>query len=123
MNRLIRIYRLENSAGMGPFNAGGFDGVLSGYRRRYSKGTVYPSPRLEGLINTVVAMDGWMCACISMAQVYHWFPPEVLPVLEAQGFKLRAYWIEEHQVKIGRYQCIVPLISAKYRHPLRWRFR
>jgi hypothetical protein len=115
----MRLYRVEDEDGAGPWRARPFDlrgriGATSMFDwceevglegGMHNDTTGFPNPREDGISN---AMAGtYLSACRSTAQIDHWFPEPLRQVMRREGFRLAVYEIPESRVYVASKQVAV----------------
>jgi hypothetical protein len=100
---LERVYRLQNSRGVGPYRhyGGNYDAAWAGkeHTQRHR-----PTPWSDN----VIIEDYEVCAFTTYKGLCRWFTARDREKLYRLGFRVVSALVDDSQIKRGRYQCVVP---------------
>ena len=99
----MRVYRLENHEGGGPYSSGG-RGHCERLWTHDSGGDAFGThPGVHRDCPGFVAHTGMRSACVSLATLRRWFWG-CREILEAAGFRVAAYDVPDEKISRGQYQ-------------------
>jgi hypothetical protein len=95
----MRLFRVENINGDGPYRSGGMTDARRAIRDSHDADKDgHPPPHLDGILS----MIGRVCGFSSLTQLHRWFSDDELTILENEGYHIQEY--ESRDVIVGDFQ-------------------
>lgn len=105
----MKILRLEDHLGRGPWNNGAIHRIDP-----LDKPDYYGKKHLDPSIDENIEMDDSdFVGVASMKDLLHWFPPKVLAFLQKKNFTISVYNIHKNSVRFGENQVVFEKQKAK----------
>lgn len=99
----MKVYRIENSEGVGPYRSDEFMDLLDEMKNAHCDEETHPNLLHDGLAD--VWSEAHICAFDSMKKLSRWFNG-YLPLLLSLGFKVKSYETSEYHYGLSRKQLI-----------------
>lgn len=114
----MKIYRIENLSGKGPYSKAS---VV--WREYSSKPRPVPEDDGEELKKLYESADfiKHICGFKSLKQLFYWFSPRELGKLKKMGYYIVEFEVERGEVKFGKHQVMFP--KEKAVSPKIWKWK
>lgn len=125
MKRTQDIYRLEDSAGIGPYQSDTYYALPQSVQdhliwQNGGEGLHCPPPAYDGgfdcdspRFHRIVENNRAKYGCASIASLHDWFQPDVWQSLSQHGYTVHHYVVPASKVLVGKHQVIYDSTAAK----------